>query len=336
MKKERIFYLDFIRAVALVIIVLFHYNYHFVNTYNISGMSAPFYLYANGSWAGPGVVIFFLISGASLMYNYREAFELKKFYLNRIKSIYPAFYTAFFIMFMLQFYENRGIPDIPRWRIILSVLGLDGYFLYKIPNYYICGEWFLGAIIMYYTVFPVLRKMIIKCPFKSFFVFTGIVVAVFILNPFEIIIERNIIVCLYCCFLGMLWCDLCDKLKAKVCLPIAIIIMLLILFVPIEVANEAGYLFLGVSIFYVLQLLSKYFAGGRIAKISEVLSKYSYCVFLVHHVVILRIMAPFYQMELSITESFLLLILVLLVVGLATVILFDINVNLKKKIKKYS
>ena len=44
--------------------------------------------------------------------------------------------------------------DIPRWRVIFSVLGLDGYLAPVTVTFYKIGEWFLGVILILYLVFP--------------------------------------------------------------------------------------------------------------------------------------------------------------------------------------
>ena len=81
MKKERLFYLDFVRAIATLAIVVTHFNarYLFMNppapektvlTTSIGNL----YI---GDW---GVSLFFIISGAALMYVYEEKCRLKTFY----------------------------------------------------------------------------------------------------------------------------------------------------------------------------------------------------------------------------------------------------------------
>ena len=81
MKRERIFYLDFIRALAVILILLTHYNALFlymdpqpldkvVITYKICNLYIGDF----------GVSLFFIISGAALMYVYENSCNLAKFY----------------------------------------------------------------------------------------------------------------------------------------------------------------------------------------------------------------------------------------------------------------
>ena len=46
--------------------------------------------------------------------------------------------------------------QIPRWRVIFSLLGLDGYLAPVTPTFYKIGEWFLGVILLLYLLFPLL------------------------------------------------------------------------------------------------------------------------------------------------------------------------------------
>jgi len=59
-----------------------------------------------GDW---GVSLFFIISGAALMYVYQEKLEYKRFYKKRFESLYPMFWMAYIIAFIGLFYLNKGM-----------------------------------------------------------------------------------------------------------------------------------------------------------------------------------------------------------------------------------
>lgn len=71
--QKRINYLDFIRAFATISIVIFHFNCsigaHAIYS-NASRVPIVFYEYKNGNLGQIGVSLFFILSGASLMYVY--------------------------------------------------------------------------------------------------------------------------------------------------------------------------------------------------------------------------------------------------------------------------
>ena len=87
--KKRLFYLDFIRALATIIIVICHYDALFI--YNVNrpdltiGTAYPFNIYIGSL----GVSLFLIISGASLMYTYGDKdLNPKEFYKKRFKRIF--------------------------------------------------------------------------------------------------------------------------------------------------------------------------------------------------------------------------------------------------------
>ena len=60
-----------------------------------------------GDW---GVSLFFIISGAALMYVYEKKCELKTFYKKRFFSIYPMFWMAYIAAFIYSFYADKMMP----------------------------------------------------------------------------------------------------------------------------------------------------------------------------------------------------------------------------------
>ena len=127
--KERLYGVDFIRAVCAIGIICFHYSGHSQSAFKV------LYLQPYGGWGDIFVAMFFAISGGMLYYNHPQIESLKTFYIKRWKSIYPAFYIAFFFVWLDKVYETGTIfygGDIKK--IILSVLGIDGYFAYRGGN----------------------------------------------------------------------------------------------------------------------------------------------------------------------------------------------------------
>jgi peptidoglycan/LPS O-acetylase OafA/YrhL len=101
---QRLFFLDWIRAISTVLIVLTHYN----NPYLVSNpifVNAPFGIYIGSL----GVSQFLIISGAALMYSHQdeESLNLKNFFWKRFKSLYPMFWIAFIIANSILFLKKR-------------------------------------------------------------------------------------------------------------------------------------------------------------------------------------------------------------------------------------
>lgn len=327
MKKERLLYLDFIRAIAAVSIVLTHYNARYILFANppvwrnvvVTGTVSNIYI---GSW---GVSLFFIISGAALMYTYSEVCELKIFYRKRFESLFPMFWIAYSIAFLYYFYIYRGLPfNAPKTNIIFSVLGMDGYLMENIPTFYILGEWFLGAIILMYILFPLLRKMLKDHPIILISI-VGAIYAVIILKynlPFK---ENKFLFTRIPEFLfGMYFVEYIKKVDKK-----QVSVALIVLFLngvcrpPLNESLQTTYV--GIASFIVLVYLSKLMKFKVVKNTCGLLSKYSYAIFLVHHVVIAQIMSKYDYENLSRVYSYILFALCCCVIAVMASILYSLN-----------
>lgn len=124
MKKERIIYFDLIKLIATLSV----FFCHFTRSLEANGVIFDFKILPDtvfsiylGSF---GVSLFFIVSGAALMYVYDEKIDWKSFIAKRFKGIYPLFWLTYIIAFFITFYNNGGINHtIPKSRIIYSILG---------------------------------------------------------------------------------------------------------------------------------------------------------------------------------------------------------------------
>ncbi len=168
--KERIIYIDLIRLFACFCIVTVHFNAT-VSGFDILGKFA----YENslipnrylGVYLGDiGVSLFFMISGASLMIS-NERTPIREFYKKRFLNIYPMFWIAYASVTVLSLFLGSRLPVLPRWKMILSILGYDGY-LQALGllhgSFYQIGEWFLGCMITLYLVWPLLKEGLNRSP----------------------------------------------------------------------------------------------------------------------------------------------------------------------------
>lgn len=157
--KNKLFYLNIIRAIATIIIVIFHFNCN-LDIYSINVPNNLFYKTANGDFGVIGVAMFFMLSGVALMYNYDDKIDYASYSKKRFLNIYPSFWIAYASVFLYNFYNQLSIPiNIPKYTLLFSLIGMDGYFSYLFKNFCLVGEWFLGAIIILYILFPLFRAM---------------------------------------------------------------------------------------------------------------------------------------------------------------------------------
>jgi len=333
MKKERLFYLDFIRAISVISIVIFHFNISMrINV--IKGHDILFTNYANGDLGSIGVALFFIISGAALMYTYDERFSIKNYFNRRFISLYPMFWTAYAIAFLYFFYINRTINhSIPNWTFILTVLGLDGYLYSITPNFYILGEWFLGCIILLYFCFPILRKLIIKKP-KILLCCVCIFYIILVQNyNFAIQIDHNFIIRILDFTIGMYFMRYIKTVKVYQ-FALALIISIVMMFVPINIKQMYKITIFGIAIFFVLVYISQYFKFSNIKYICEVLNKYSYTIFLVHHVIIEQVVTRFNALTITRNEAFCLFLITCIIISVVSVYVYKISNIISKHLSK--
>ncbi len=183
-KTKRMISFDIIRIVSCFAIVYYHFLMSLVSM-GVREMDEIRHLYSSRNLhiATVAVGLFFFISGAGLMASSQKndsGTNLKEYFFKRFKAVLIPFYIAFFlyvITYRIVFgHGTRALlwGNTPTWRIIFTILGIDGYISqYGISTFYAgIGEWFLGAILFSYLLFPVLRMALKKSRWITFFVMT--------------------------------------------------------------------------------------------------------------------------------------------------------------------
>lgn len=288
MKNERILSFDFIRAVSALLIVFYHMLRLFESVPAWNHFPVPSG-YVNGDWGHGAVVpVFFMLSGAALVLTYPSLSrkDLKSFYFKRWKSLFPAFYLVWFIYYMKTALIN-GNPlfmGYPQW-FLPTVFGMDGYTLYLHENYYMVGEWFLGAIILLYLLYPILLFFYRKL----FWISSAVIVALFLLtirfNPFMIALSDNLIVCLLPFWCGMAYMKIRPKLKPSLIksLP-ALALFLVLLLVPLNTNQTLVMTLAGILFFLFLDGFGTTVMRFRPVRFFfQGIGSLSYEIFLVHH-----------------------------------------------------
>lgn len=195
-KKKRISkqYLSgiiFARACCSIGIVIFHYFCHSKGEFKL------LFSTANSSWGYMFVTVFFSISGTVLYYNYPKVNSKRYFYFKRWKSIFPPFYICFIIFFFKNIFIHRKILYNGHWsKLILTIFGLDGYFIYRFNSYYLIGEWFLGAIIIIYILYPALSWLMNKNILIIHYLTSLLYLFMYFTDFFIIRKSRNMITCI--------------------------------------------------------------------------------------------------------------------------------------------
>lgn len=172
---------------------------------------------------------------------------------------------------------------------------MDGYFNYAIPNYYILGEWFLGAIIILYIIYPILLKgMTQNFLLTSIFVTSAflsvIFYNVFVINPF-----RNVFVCILPFYFGMILFKYKNLYIDNIfinCISMVGVVILSFCHIPSSygiIIEEMYGIMLFIVLYSIGNLIMKLDIGGKVKKISDFIGSISFQIFLLQHVVIFKL-----------------------------------------------
>lgn len=330
MTKEKIKSFELIKSLCAIGIVIYHFSCHYTNN-----NFRPLLTFANGNWGQVFVSIFFMISGALLYYNYKDSFQIKNFYKKRWLSIFPSFYLAYIIFEILNmvikkniFYRGNLLP------YIFTLLGVDGYFNSNFTTYYILGEWFLGMIIFLYLLFPLIRYLFKKNHIVIFIItliLYFICLNIPIINPIP---HQSIISCSFSFIVGMLIIKYKSKVLNLYSLLISLIVSLIILFIRIPIEPDLCMLIFSLSLLIFMMNIGKEIMKIKIFDlIFTKLNLISYEIFLLHHIIIVKLLDIFYPSSL-LQALFLLLGIILLTIILARILNFISDKLVKRLVLK--
>ena len=335
MKRERLFYLDFIRALATILIIITHYNALYLYLPEPTPEKAFITTEVFNIYIGDlGSALFFIISGAALMHVYENECNLKKYYKKRFLSIFPMFWMTFVIDFLFRCYLDGGInPTIPKWKIIFSIIGMDGYLEEIVHAFFCVGEWFLGCIILMYIIFPLLRWLIEKKP-VILVICTGLLYVITLLTDGKVFpLGKNMFVHLPKFVFGMFFVRYIKKVNIPMFMSSILIVLLNSLIDLKSVSSIIQALYIGIATFLILIFLSKHIECQPIRYISSVISKYSYAIFLVHHVIILRLTSKIDLVNITKTNSYLLFFFCVLCIAFVSKMIYVLHEKMMESIK---
>lgn len=261
-KPARIPAVEFIRALCALGIIAFH-----ISCYTAPDAVKILHTYANGNWGSVFVGVFFLISGGVLFRNYSTIPDLRSFYFKRWKAIFPMFYVTW-LYYYLNAVIAAGTPfyNGTPWTLLLTAVGLDGYLAYRIPGYYIVGEWFLGAIVLLYGLYPLFRKAVSRWGWKVLILLVLMVVWMEETDIFRIHHSCNLIYCSALFICGMLIFRYA-LYRSKVLKWISPVVSVLLLTVPLPLPHYVLTIGLIFSMFFTL------FAFGELVMNVSVLNR---------------------------------------------------------------
>lgn len=325
--ERRIFpELNFIKAICAIGIIVYHFSCHTLSVYK------PLLAYPNGDWGHTLVTVFFIVSGFLLYNNYPKVERSKAFYYKRVKSIYVPFWIVFLFYYLQYVYENGQLFYLGRpWTLILSFFGVDGYLLYRIPNYYIVGEWFLGAIILLYLLYPLLSRLM-----ERFMVALGIVLVacylgVLATDMFMIDNFYNLFSCLISFYAGMVLAKVPTLLNHKLSLVASMAVFLVLIIWPIPISTNVTIHATGLALFIVLVRAGRVILQWPpLRKVSDFLGSISYEIFLFQHVIVNKVLG-FMPTDTALSVAAAILVSVCLTIAYALIVSLIVKALFRSK-----
>lgn len=236
-----------------------------------------------------------------------------------------------------DFVRSISALGIIAYHFSCTILGMDGYFSYRVqPNYYILGEWFLGAIIFLYILYPIFLKLIKKPVFCSV-CFVMLYIWQVLTPIFKINDYCNLIYCGLGFWMGMLFMKnyrIIEENKKILC-AISFMLVFVLIFIKLPVKANFVIHIVGMGMFILL-----FFGGEIILKrsrrmnlIFSKISMISYAIFLIHHVILYKLLARF--LNLNIITTIALLFVSFVVSFVAAYIIYFINKKITLLVKRH-
>ncbi len=302
---------DFIRAFAMILIVVWHFwtTCRSLGTplalkplCELTGMQEML------NEGGIGVALFFILSGAVLMTRYRDEIKVGQFFKRRVVRIFIPFWIAFAVFFVIScLLLKSSWSELNNIGVFWSLMGLDLFGGAGLPTFWLVGEWFTTVIIIMYVIFPLLRLLLKKIPVLT----TILIVLLFVLNlHFKIATYGDgwfsITNSLLVFWIGMLIGYYKPKFKWGMfyCGIIGMILTLVLLKQINELMFYLPTVLFSTFLFMIMGVIN------YSNKLTNFLSKYNFEIYLVHHRILIWII-PLMQYSFSSTLKELLLFVII-------------------------
>lgn len=293
---KRIQELDVLRVLAMFFVITYHFGYEYAAAglpcFNLFGTTV------NYTFGNIAVTIFIALSGGLLYKRYgvlgcnQGESPLKTFYLKRAKAIYPPFWIVnLYIPFtMLRHYIADGNAFFlgHPFSILLTPIGFDGYFkVFGVDTYVFCGDWFVGAIVLLYLLYPLLACCYRKRPATTLIVLAVLYGLQFMLpERYDEVFNSYPVTLAFKFCIGFLLVENLERLRDwRIALASALVLAgLTFVDIPGRVNADtlgtvAAFALFAVVFYAAPNLLRFGLARGAVQKLAAL----SYCVFLIQH-----------------------------------------------------
>ena len=190
-KKDRYAYIDNLRAVAIILVVLFHYTYHYESEYLLRSDNWSLEI-AKFGWSG--VDLFFIISGYCIAMTITRTHNFFEFIVRRGARLYPGYLVCGILT--LTFYSVFELPGREVGWFVGFMNLIFANFIPKLNFQYIDGiYWALIVEMKFYLFFGIIFFLIkdlsksiyfwfIFCFIGNILLFTGNITNTFLMSIF--------------------------------------------------------------------------------------------------------------------------------------------------------
>ena len=167
-RSERLYGLDYLRAVAILLVLLYHYR----------AFKHPGWIDSIGRFGWTGVDLFFVLSGFLISGQLFKEIEnkgsisLKTFYIKRFFRIIPAYFFTLFLYFTFPFFRERETLS-PLWKFVTFT---QNYGLDVISRGTFSHAWSLCIEEQFYLILPLF--LLILMPRQLFRYMAVLIIAV--------------------------------------------------------------------------------------------------------------------------------------------------------------
>lgn len=310
---KRIQELDVLRLLAMLFVV----TYHFGVEYAAAGIPVLnlFCTTPNYDFGNVAVTIFLILSGGLLYKKYGDftgdpskgtfSTSLQSFLKKRALAIYPPFWilSLYIPLSILRhaLTDGNAFALAHPLTLLLTLIGFDGYVkLFGVNTYAFCGDWFVGAIVFLYLLYPLLAKAYRKAP-----VVTLSILTVLYALQFWIPADKNFLLSAYPFTLLFKFClgfalmENLEKLRNPRTAIVSAIVFIALTFIDIPGRLNTDCLgtIAAIALFAFGFYLSPYLLRSKAVSTSvQKIAPLSYCVFLVQHVAILWTQAAYIRL----------------------------------------
>lgn len=322
-KKIKIPAIDFIKAFCALGIICYHFSIH---SNKLKWLTvAPNH---QVGWGDYFVVSFFVISGALLFFHHSNIQSVLTFYKKRCLSIYPTFYASYLIVAFLEWIlvPKSVLLHRPVKYYLYTLLGMDGYLrnFTRPHNYYILGEWFLGAILLLYLLYPILTWLLQKDEKKYLLSVFSLFIITYNLKMFAQSPLRNIFSICFSFSVGMAIAKhhlFSDNSLRVISIPLFILFIITPFKTHFVINGQFGGIFLTFSLFIIGE---KIYNKNILRQTISWLGRISYEIFLVQHFIILFLL-KIYMPQNNFSAIALLLLTISTTIIMASVLHMGVN-----------